>query len=178
VLGHRAEVGRTYRLVLSTTAGLYRYDLDDRVRVEGRWRRSPVLRFLGRGRDVVSVTGEKLTAAQLTAAAARVLPAEVVGFVVTVELAERPALVVAVEGPLAEGAELALDRALRSLNEEYDSKRASDRYRPPVVVDLPSGAFARWRARRLAEGAQEGQVKEPVVVDAATLAWLRDPHPA
>ena len=61
VLAHEAELGRTYGVVLSTSGGLCRYRLRDRVRVAGFRERTPLLEFLGRAEGTVDVCGEKLS---------------------------------------------------------------------------------------------------------------------
>ena len=56
-----AELGRTYRVLLTTSGGLYRYATRDLVRVDGWYRRAPVLAFVGRSDAASDVAGEKLT---------------------------------------------------------------------------------------------------------------------
>jgi hypothetical protein len=63
------------------------------------------------------------------------------------------------------------------VNPEYDGKRASDRLAAPEALHLPAGAFARLRARRLAEGAADGQVKDPAFLDPAALTRLVEGAP-
>ena len=58
---HELEPGATYEVVLTTGGGLYRYRLKDRVRVEGRLERTPMLRFVGRADRASDLAGEKLT---------------------------------------------------------------------------------------------------------------------
>ncbi|MFT7520629.1 MAG: hypothetical protein ACI9MC_002779 [Kiritimatiellia bacterium] len=166
------EGGRRYRVVLSTTAGLYRYDLNDVVQCEGWFRRAPLLRFVGKGSEVISSTGEKVTAEQVSLAAAEVLDDRVIGFCVGVELAEQPRLVLAIEGPVETGVQRAFDEAMQRLNEEYASKRRSDRLREPSVVALEQGTWSRWRSSRLAQGVADGQLKDPVIADQETLRRL------
>lgn len=161
---HDVEVGREYRLVISTTAGLYRYDLDDIVRIEGHYFHTPVISFLRKGRDVLSVTGEKVTAEQVTEAVRRSIEGAAAGFSVGVRMAEKPVYVVWIEGAPVAGVAERFDRALRALNVEYDSKRATDRLADPVAVRVADGTYAAWRAKRMAEGAAEGQVKDPVIL--------------
>lgn len=48
-----------YRVIITTGGGLYRYDLQDKIRVIGNWRGLPLLEFLGRDR-VSDLVGEKL----------------------------------------------------------------------------------------------------------------------
>jgi hypothetical protein len=59
-LAHQLEPGETYRVVVTTGAGLYRYALGDLVRVTGFFREAPCLRFLGREGNVSDHFGEKL----------------------------------------------------------------------------------------------------------------------
>ncbi len=60
-LAHELVSGRAYEVVVSTSGGLYRYRLGDRVRVTGFYRECPLLRFLGRSGLVSDHFGEKLT---------------------------------------------------------------------------------------------------------------------
>lgn len=169
-LPHQVERGGVYRVVLSTTAGLYRYDLGDLVSVEGWFRRAPCLRFLRRAGQVRSMTGEKLTGEQVVQVARAALGSGVVGFIMCPILGDPGHYVLAFEGPVAPPA-LAVDRALRHVNIEYDSKRTSERLAPVRVVALRPGTFDAWRRRRAAQGAAEGQIKEPIF---GTLEALRD----
>lgn len=167
------EVGRTYRLVISTTAGLYRYDLDDHVRVAGWWNSAPQLVFVGKGSDVSSITGEKLTAEQVGLAMGRAVgTTQVVGFSLALRLGDVPRYTFVAEGPIDDAAGHRLDEALRDVNLEYASKRADGRLGPVDVLRVPDGAYGRLRDERLAAGAAEGQVKDPVFLDAAALARL------
>lgn len=54
------EAGGTYRVVVTTSGGLYRYRLQDAVRVESFWNGCPLLRFLGKADRVSDQVGEKL----------------------------------------------------------------------------------------------------------------------
>ena len=55
------EPGGVYTVVMTTDGGLYRYNLQDRVQVTGRFRGLPLLRFVGRC-AVSDLVGEKLEA--------------------------------------------------------------------------------------------------------------------
>jgi len=57
---HQAEEGGEYALVITQAGGLLRYRLGDLVRVEGRYRGTPLLRFAGRADAVCDLVGEKL----------------------------------------------------------------------------------------------------------------------
>ncbi len=68
---HELDVGAEYFLVVSNWAGLWRYSMDDRVRVTARMGRSPVFEFLSRGKHTASITGEKITEWQVVEAMRR-----------------------------------------------------------------------------------------------------------
>lgn len=167
---HEVEVGARYRLIISTTAGLYRYDLADLVRVVGWYGGAPLLVFERKTASVLSVVGEKITEIQLLQAGNAVFGASLAGISAGIHMAERPYLVVFAEAPRVPGAEEALDRALAALNGEYASKRATDRLGPPALRYLPPGATARLRAEAEARGVAPGQYKEPLLLHAEALA--------
>ena len=73
-LAHELEVGRTYAVVLSTSGGLLRYQLGDRVRVEGFHHATPCLRFVGRADAVCDLVGEKLATSRVSLVLAETLP--------------------------------------------------------------------------------------------------------
>lgn len=61
VLGaHQLDAGAAYRVLVTTQAGLYRYDLGDVLRCTGHDGRCPRLAFEGRAQLVSDLVGEKL----------------------------------------------------------------------------------------------------------------------
>jgi hypothetical protein len=156
---HEAEVGREYFLVVTNRAGLWRYDIDDRVRVVDRFGESPVFEFLSRGRNTASITGEKLTEHQVVEAmrqACRRCGRTVHRFVVQGRFATTPYYELrleAAEAPDPQRLATAMDEALGELNMEYASKRKSGRLeaiRPIVLSDgaMASGELRNIQARR------------------------------
>lgn len=73
---HELEPGEEAGLIVSQSGGLVRYRLGDRVRVLGRYRETPCLRFLGRESVVSDLVGEKLNDAFVREALHRVLDLE------------------------------------------------------------------------------------------------------
>jgi hypothetical protein len=59
-LAHELVVGNTYRVIVTTGGGLYRYAIGDLIRVTGFIGDAPCLRFIGREGDVSDLFGEKL----------------------------------------------------------------------------------------------------------------------
>jgi len=59
-MAHEVEVGADYEVLMTTSSGLYRYAVGDRVRVTGRIEATPTLRFIGRAGVHSDLCGEKL----------------------------------------------------------------------------------------------------------------------
>lgn len=59
-LADELEFGGIYEVIVTTSGGLYRYRLGDRVRVSGSWQSQPLLEVLGRDSSVSDLFGEKL----------------------------------------------------------------------------------------------------------------------
>lgn len=67
-LAHELVAGREYSVVLTTSGGLRRYRLHDRVRVTGFERECPLLRFVGKEAHVSDHFGEKVSERHVRAA--------------------------------------------------------------------------------------------------------------
>jgi hypothetical protein len=168
---HQLEPGATYEVVV-TTGVLYRYRLGDLVRVEGRYRRTPTLRFLGRVSGVSDHVGEKLHEPHVRdalEAACQVLGLEPRFALLACDTrGGRPAYRLYLEGvPPERHADLltAFEQGL-STNPHYAYARALGQLGPPRVVAVTDGA-ARVEAAAAARGLRRGDVK-PTVLSAAT----------
>lgn len=165
----QAELGREYVVVLSSSTGLYRYDIGDVVRVTGFVGPTPKIEFLHRAGNTSSLTGEKLTEAQVTAAVTKLakrIGLELESFTLVPETGQGlPRYVLLVEPRIDAPASawralrLGLDQALGDENSEYPSKRGSHRLGPPKVAKVAAGSYAARKARRIEAGAAELQVK-------------------
>lgn len=168
VLGaHELDEGARYYLVITGGNGLYRYDMNDIVEVRGFHHRTPRVAFLRKGRDMVSITGEKLHLNQLQAALkeAEVAAAPVWQFRVIpdVEASTYDVLVEFKGEPPAparlEAFQRAFDAALARLNGEYAGKRASGRLALPRLCVMAAGWSERLSAREVAGGKRDAQFK-------------------
>jgi hypothetical protein len=151
---HEVIPGREYRVLLTTSAGFYRYDIGDHVLVHGFEGQAPVLEFLHRGLHVSSVTGEKLTEWQVTAAFERCsgeLGLPVSNFVLAPCWADPPFYRLHIEQSVQNTDRLVrlFEVELSAMNMEYGSKRSSGRLGPIVVNRLPSGTLAKLDAERM-----------------------------
>lgn len=64
-LAHELEEGGEYSVILTTSGGLHRYPLRDRIQVTGFLHECPLLRFLGKDDSVSDHFGEKLAERQV-----------------------------------------------------------------------------------------------------------------
>ncbi len=151
---HEVEQGQEYFVVFSNWAGLWRYNIDDRVRVTGRLGDSPVFEFLSKGMHTCSITGEKITEHQVVrameAASARAC-VSIEQFVLQGRFAETPYYELHLEttdGADTESLAHGLDEALCKLNIEYDSKRRTGRLGPIRPAAAPTDTAARQHDRR------------------------------
>jgi hypothetical protein len=165
---HELEPGRTYVMILSNASGLYRYNIGDVVRVVRMQGRTPLVEFLHRAGSTCSLTGEKLTEDQVTAAVSDV--AEQLGLAVesfTLAPAKQgfPHYVAMIElqrdADRSVLAELPrrLDEALEQHNMEYGSKRSSQRLAAPELWLVRPGGYEARRRQRLAGGTSDSQLK-------------------
>ncbi len=161
---HELEVGQEYFILLTTSSGLYRYDIGDLVRVVGYENQAPVLEFLSKGAHTASMSGEKLTEHQVIlamTAVARQTGRGVSTFVLAPQWAQTPFYTLHLEqedwapDDSADRLTGRLDEELRGLNIEYAAKRSSGRLGPIRPNLLPPGFLAAWD-RQQAERARKG----------------------
>jgi hypothetical protein len=181
-VAHELEDGRRYYVLLSGANGLYRYDINDVVEVRGFHGSTARIAFVRKGRDMVSITGEKLHLNQLQAAIAEAqdetkLSVWQFRFIPDVD-ARRYDVLVELSGGTSEAQAPraflhAMDAALGRLNREYAAKRSSRRLEPPrLSVMQPGWAERQWLAD-VRRGKRDAQHKWPAIRlewDAASLA--------
>lgn len=163
---HRLDVGQEYFVLMTTSSGLYRYDLGDLVRVVGYAGQAPIIEFLNKGAHVSSLAGEKLTEHQVILAVERVaaqMAVPLTNCILAPHWDRPPHYVLHVPRP--DGIPLQTDRlaavmetALQAVNVEYAGKRHSERLGPVRVNIVPSQFIAdldRQRADRFRRGNEQ-----------------------
>ena len=160
------EEGREYYVFVTTQDGLYRYDMNDIVRVTRMINATPCLEFVQKGKGVTSITGEKLYEKQVLdavmAATARfdtspeffvmLADQEAAMYTLYLEASKR-------QQYQAPDLARAVDRGLREANIEYANKRASGRLAPVEIRRLRPGTGGAFRADRVAAGQRDSQFK-------------------
>ena len=173
------EIGVEYALVVSTCAGLWAYILGDTVRFVDC--HPPRILITGRTSYVLSAVGEHLIAEEIEEAV-RAASAAVGTFVTdysvgclspeATEANPRHLYVVEFAGRGLDELGLRefchrIDDRLVSLNDDYNAHRAKDfGLKPPDIVAVQPGTFARWMKKR---GKLGGQNKVPRIINDADL---------
>ncbi len=144
------EVGGRYYVLFTTAAGLYRYFMNDLVEVIGFFHKSPLMRFVQKGRGVTNLTGEKLYEAQVIEAVQHATASLGVTAHFFVLVADERSSIYRLSLQLDSGTlegdrgvSQTVDHRLGELNIEYQSKRASGRLGPLTVAWLRSGTSGR-----------------------------------
>jgi len=174
LLAHELERGGKYRVILTSSNGLYRYDMNDIVEVTGYWYNAPKLVFLHKAGNIISFTGEKVTETHIINAMESTLSRtelNIAGYCAGANSMGRvPRYVFAVETTNRYDRETLglflnrLDTSLMESNIEYASKRKSKRIGGPELLLVQKGAFEKWRLRLLSRGAFDSRVKLPHLV--------------
>jgi sterol desaturase/sphingolipid hydroxylase (fatty acid hydroxylase superfamily) len=162
----RVKRGVEYYLVITTPSGLYRYFINDVVRVTGFLGQLPLLRFVQKGKGVTNITGEKVCEAQVLDAVRRATAMTGRHARFAMALADEEAAVYRLyveldERPLPPAREIAaiVDGELARTNIEYAAKRESGRLAPLEVHWLEPDTGERFKAHCVARGQREGQFK-------------------
>ena len=162
------EEGRDYYVIVTTSSGLYRYDMSDIVRVTGFVGATPTLVFVQKGKGITSITGEKLHESQVINAVISelaqqglepdffIMLADVdsAGYTLYLESAADQSGVLQ-----AAGLARPIDEHLADLNIEYKSKRASQRLNQLTVKPIVAGTGDAFRRQRVADGQRDVQFK-------------------
>jgi hypothetical protein len=164
------EAGRRYYILITTASGLYRYFMNDLVEVTGRFRETPLLRFVQKGKGVTSLTGEKLYESQAIDAVRDITTRYGLssGFFLLVADEAASAYRLFIESdadvrPDAQQIGAAVDARLGELNIEYHGKRESGRVGPLTVAWLRRGTGEAYKVACVRAGQREGQFKPPVL---------------
>lgn len=171
---HELQAGQDYYILLTTSSGLYRYDICDVVRCTGFLGTTPMLRFLHKGASISNLTGEKLSESQVVEAVRCALDREssqVEFFSLVPAWGEPPYYQLLIESEELSSLELgqrlaeAADVKLQELNCEYHEKRKTGRLAALRLLSLRAGSWRRFIEQRQARmGASLEQYKHPCLI--------------
>jgi hypothetical protein len=168
---HELEEGRDYFILLTTSGGLYRYDIHDVVRCVGFEGEAPLIEFLNKGKSFSNLAGEKLSEHQVIRAVEesfQELRLPIATFTLAPVLERHPHYVLLVERQAHQGRanELAarVQVNLARMNEEYAEKCASGRLTPLQVREVPTGTWAALRHEKTKQRGNFEEYKHPCLV--------------
>jgi len=170
LLCDQLEEGKEYFLIVTTPGGLYRYNIDDVITVNGFFNKTPVIEFVQKGRSAVSIGGEKLYESQVNKALSEVLSRSglsVEFFCISVQHEAIPRYVFLVEFsqktsfPEKKRFLRSMEEELSRQNSEYGTVRRSQIIAPPVLKVVKQGEAEKYRLKKVQEGFHDGQFKVP-----------------
>lgn len=170
---HELKKGEDYFILLTTPSGFVRYDIHDVVRCTGFMGTTPLLEFRHKGSYISSVTGEKITEKQVVEAVRQALEARGASstsyFTAAPEWGDPPRYRFLFEDSerevFSEDVIAEIDQELRSLNCEYDEKRATGRLEPLTALPLANGTWTRFATdRQQGVGGSAEQYKHPCLL--------------
>jgi hypothetical protein len=160
--------GERYCPIVTTSAGLYRYNMTDLVEITGFYNQYPLIKFVQKVNGTISLTGEKLHERQVIEAV-RSCSQEMglpVSFFAGFAVPERSNyrfyyefVDQTISMSRAEEFTKAVDTRLKEFNIEYESKRTSNRVKPPDTSLLVKDSFEQFKAACIEKGYRDGQFK-------------------
>jgi GH3 auxin-responsive promoter len=182
LLAHELEAGQNYQVVVTTTAGLYRYVINDIVRATEMVDGAPRIRFLYKGDNVQNIQGEQVSIDHVMAAMSAtigVLGVSLRHFQIVADQANRHYIVhVEPTNPIPTPALHALlsgfDSELGKQNPNYEFFRTRQHLKPPTLRLMQDGWFARIVADHGGQGYRAAQFKPVVLASAAQHAEMAE----
>lgn len=180
---HELEDGQEYYIFVTTPGGLYRYDMNDIVRVQGFYNEFPRILFIQKGAGVTSLTGEKLHETQLIHAIAEAEKDQGVKTEFFIGFADFDTSAYHVFAEFDrelnatdfENFRALVDQKLREINVEYEAKRASLRLKDLVLHTLKKDAFENFKSLCMQKGYRDGQFKlTHLMVDEQRMSMFKE----
>jgi len=165
---HELKEGQRYCMIVTTSAGLYRYNMNDLVEISSYYNQFPQIKFIQKVNGTISLTGEKLHERQFIEAVhetekktGKIAPF-FVGFAdpqksnykFYFEFADQNISITEAEDFTA-----MLDKCMQEYNAEYREKRQSNRVKTPETALLGPESFERFKAICINRGYRDGQFK-------------------
>lgn len=168
------EIGKSYELVITTYAGLYRYRLGDVVKVVDFYNNFPEIEFLYRINQVLNMVSEKTTEDHLTEAikiTKNKLKLNLIDYTTIADNSITPGrykFYFEIRGnitkELVRNIEHTLDKELRNCNLAYNRFRSKNGLAMPKIVIVEDGTFNNIKEGLFIKGISKNQIKIPRVV--------------
>ena len=173
VASRQAEAGSCYEVVITTLAGFVRYRLHDIVKVLEFHGQTPIIEFVEREGQVVSVSSEKTAEHHIVEAieiATHLVEEPLIDYFVAPDLDPTPGVYVLALEEWQNDRDnrqkvreflRAVETALCKVAPFYDEERQLGTIGPMEALLLKPGAFERYRSKLIAAGGSASQIKTP-----------------
>jgi len=165
---HELTAGENYFILLTTEAGLYRYDIHDLVKCHGYEGQTPLLTFLNKGKNFASFTGEKLHEYQVVEAMRRTcneLQLEGSTFTLAPQYSDRLQYFLILgekaHAQCGDGLAERFQQHLSEINHEYGDKTESGRILPIRLRVIPEAAWTKLREQKSSGRGNFEEYKHP-----------------
>jgi len=153
-----------YYIIVTTPHGLYRYFINDIVKVTGFYHKTPTLVFVQKGKGVTSMTGEKLYESQVIQAMSNLCGQQNISIDFFMMIADKKAssYTLYVEGiDTVECSQLSqiVCTTLGEVNLEFKTKLDSGRISFKGIKTLKIGTLEAYKKQCVNDGQREGQFK-------------------
>ncbi len=158
LLCNQVEIGKKYYLIMTNSAGFFRYDINDLIEVTGFFEETPVIKFLNKGKHISSLTGEKISEYQVIRAMEKTragLNIPFSDFTVSPCWSSLPYYNILMEENHSLNNETILkliasfDNHLMEQNCEYQNKRETKRLDKPRFLTIKNGTFDEIKSQKI-----------------------------
>lgn len=163
------EVGKRYKIIYTTSAGMYRYDIGDILEVTEKYNNTPCAKFYSKTGRATNISGEKMTENHVTMAFKNTFEKEglfVPFYAMYPDQETFPPTYTALlelpdDYPQEKLTHLAgeIDKALCVENWEYKSHRDGGDLNCVAIKKLSKGSMEKLRAFQVKSGGDEAQIK-------------------
>ncbi|MFA6142672.1 MAG: GH3 auxin-responsive promoter family protein [Candidatus Omnitrophota bacterium] len=171
------EKGKEYVVIVTTPSGLCRYNIDDVIIVNGFFNKTPMIEFVQKAKNAISLTGEKIYESHIndsvnTAADKHGISADFFSSSVQMDNPPRYIFLVEFSHEPSRAGKMAflkcIEEELCKENSEYKDIREQQLLGHPILKVVKKGEFEKYRARKISEGRHDGQFKMPQLVSDAS----------
>ncbi len=169
------EVGKKYELVVSNFSGLYRYRMEDVVKVTRMYNNTPQIEFLYRRNLGMNIANEKTTTEMVDMAAketAEEMGNEFVGHSMYADYSTNPPRYCMIAEPVNPVSEEdrqkyidLLDEKFKGFNEKYFKYRRWGMINRPEVLFLKPKTYWEWREYLRGQGKVLNQIKPVTIIN-------------
>jgi hypothetical protein len=169
------EEGKEYEIVVTNFSGLYRYRIEDVIRVTGFYNKTPRMEFLYRNNLAMNIANEKTTTQMVDWAAGEVQKKLGISFKGYSFYGDTDSTIVrymllaepdgAISADMIPQIEKELDEALNESNEKYFKYRRWNMIDMPKVCILKKDTYADYREMLKKQGKVLNQIKPVTVIN-------------